>query len=202
LLKSTRQQYHQQIAQVLEERFPETKETQPELVAHHYTEAGLIAQAISYWQQAGERASARSANIEAIGHLTKGLEVLQTLPDTPERAQRELTLQLALAWPLTATKGEGAPEVGQTFIRAHELCQQIGETPQLFAVLRGLWNFYLVRAEYKTARETAEQFLLLAQQLQDPTFLLGAHEQMGFLSFWPAEWMAAREHHEQAITLL
>src|SRR5262245_63526076 len=86
LLKSRRQQLHQQIAQVLEEKFSETTETQPELLAHHYTEAGLIAQAIPYWQRAGERAVQRSANIEAISHLTKGLELLKTLPDTPERA--------------------------------------------------------------------------------------------------------------------
>ena len=77
LLKSTRQQYHQQIAQVLEERFPETVETQPELVAHHYTEAGLIAQAIPYWQQAGQRASQRSANVEAISSPHQGAGVAQ-----------------------------------------------------------------------------------------------------------------------------
>ena len=86
LLKSTRQQYHQQIAQVLAERFPDTVETQPELLAHHYTEAGLGEQAIPYWQRAGQRATQRSANVEAISHLTKGLELLKTLPDTPERA--------------------------------------------------------------------------------------------------------------------
>src|SRR6185369_3955854 len=90
LLKSTRQQYHHQIAQVLEARFPETIESQPELVAHHYTEAGLIAQALPYWQQAGGRASQRSAYVEAVAHFTKGLELLKTLPDAPERAQQEL----------------------------------------------------------------------------------------------------------------
>src|SRR5262249_12099504 len=105
LLKSTRRQYHQQIAQVLEERFPETAETQPELLAHHYTEAGLIAQAIPYWQKAGQRAAQHSAHAEAISLLTKGLELLQALPDTPERTQQELRLQLALAVPLTTTKG-------------------------------------------------------------------------------------------------
>jgi predicted ATPase len=99
LLKSKRQHYHQQIAQVLAEQFPETAETQPELLAQHYTEAGLIAQAITYWQRAGQRASQRSANIEAISHLTNGLAWLATLPDTPERAQQELTLQLALRRP-------------------------------------------------------------------------------------------------------
>src|SRR5262249_2915129 len=87
LLKSSRQQYHQQIAQVLGERLPETAETQPELLAHHCTEAGLIAQALPHWQRAGERASQRSAYVEAVAHLTKGLELLKTLPGTPERTQ-------------------------------------------------------------------------------------------------------------------
>jgi predicted ATPase len=147
LLKSTRQQYHQQIAQVLEEKFSETKETQPELLAHHYTEAGLVGQAIPYWQKAGQRAAQRSANAEAISHLTKGLELLKTLPDTPERAQQELTLQLALSTPLVATKSFAAPEVERVYIRAQELCRQLGETPQLFSVLLGLLGFRLVRAE-------------------------------------------------------
>src|SRR5215813_12901419 len=96
LLKSKRQQLHQQIAQMLEDQFPDTVATQPELVAHHYTEAGFVEQAIPCWQKAGERASQRSAYVEAISHLTKGLELLKTLPDTPERVQHELTLQLAL----------------------------------------------------------------------------------------------------------
>ena len=120
---------------MLEEQFPETVETQPELLAHHYTEAGLIEQAIPYWQKAGERATQRSAYVEAIAHLTKGLELLKTLPDTPERAQQELTLQLALSDALITIKGYTAPEVGKTVTRARELCQQLGETPQLFPVL-------------------------------------------------------------------
>src|SRR5713101_2580406 len=166
LLKSKRQHYHKKIAQVLEERFPESKETQPELLAHHYTEAGLIAQAIRYWRKAGQNASDRSAHTEAIAFLTKGLELLQTLPDTPERAQRELTLQLALGVPLMATKGEGAPEVGQAYTRMRALCQQVGETPQLFPVLSGLWLFHLVRGELPSARELVEQLLHLAQNVQ------------------------------------
>jgi predicted ATPase len=147
LLRSTRQQYHRQIAHVLEERFPEITETQPELLAHHYTEAGLIAQALLYWQRAGQRANERSATVEAISHLTKGLELLKALPDTPERAQQELPLQIALGEPLRATKGEGAPEVAQLYTRALELCRQVGETPQLFPAMEGLWLFYLNRGE-------------------------------------------------------
>ena len=96
LLKSTRQHYHQRIAQVLEEQFPETAETQPELLAHHYTEAGLMEQAIPYWQRAGQQALQRSANLEAIQHLTTGLALLATLPETPVRVQQELHLHIAL----------------------------------------------------------------------------------------------------------
>jgi predicted ATPase len=153
LLKSSRRQYHQQIAHVLDERFPETTETHPELVAHHYTEAGLIEQAIPYWQQAGQRAVQRSANLEAISHLTKGLELLKTLPDTPERAQQELMLQVALSTPLMLTRGWAAPDVGRVHSRARELCRQLGETPQLFPVLHGVWTFHFIRAELQTAQE-------------------------------------------------
>src|SRR5262249_52349751 len=131
LLKSTRQQLHQQIAGTLAERFPATKETQPELLAHHYTEAGLSEQAIPYWQQAAQQAVRRSANIEAVAHFTRGLELLKALPDTPERAQQELTLQLALGDPLMVTQGWAAPEVGYVYARARALCKQMGETPQL-----------------------------------------------------------------------
>src|SRR5262249_54068660 len=150
LLKSTRQQYHRQIAHVLEERFPGMTETQPELLAHHYTEAGLVVQAIPYWQRAGQRAIQRSAHIEAVSHLTTGLELLQTLPDTAERIQQELLLQTALGPALMAIKGHAAPEVARAYSRALELCRQTGETPHLFQVLRGLWAYYMQRAELRT----------------------------------------------------
>src|SRR5207247_2577280 len=149
--------------------------TQPELLAHHYTEAGLIEQAIPYWQRAGERALQRSANEEQISHLAKGLELLKTLPNTPERIQQELFLQTALGSALMTTRGFAAPEVERFFSRARELCRQVGEAPQLFPVLRGLAAFYLVRADYETTQELGEQCLRLAQRLQDPLLLVGAH---------------------------
>ena len=130
LLRSTRQQYHQRIAQALAEQFPETAETQPELLAYHYTEAGLYAQAIPYWQRAGQRANERSAHAEAISHLTKGLEVLSTLPDTPARAQQELALQITLGLAFIATRGQAAPEVGHTYSRSRELCRQVEDVPR------------------------------------------------------------------------
>jgi len=94
--------------------------------------------------------------VEAVGHLTKGLELLQPLPDTPERTQHELTLQIALGGALIATKGYAAPEVGAVYSRARELCRQVGETPQLFPVLVGLRLFYALRGELQTARELAD----------------------------------------------
>src|SRR5215468_5008558 len=129
LLKSTRQQYHQHIAQVLKAQFPETAETQPELLAHHYTEAGLLAQAIPYWQQAGQRALERSATLEAVAHLTQGLAVLGAFPDTPERAQQELGLQIALGPALISTTGHTL-EAERVYTRARALCQQVGDTHQ------------------------------------------------------------------------
>ncbi|HJY84495.1 MAG TPA: adenylate/guanylate cyclase domain-containing protein [Candidatus Binatia bacterium] len=201
LLKSKRQQYHTQIAHVLEEQFSETTETQPELLAHHYTEAGLIAQAIPYWQQAGQRATQRSAYMEAISHLTKGLELLKLLPDTAERAQQELLLQIVMGVPLVATNGYGAPEVKTAYARARELCRQVGETAHLFLVLHGLWRFYLVRAELQTAQELAKQLLHLAQRLEDSALLLEAHWALGLTLFNLGKFVPALEHLEQSTAL-
>jgi len=201
LLKSTRQQVHQQVAQVLEAQFPETVATQPELVAQHYTEAGLMESAIVYWQLAGERAMERSAHVEAVMHLSRGLEVLQTLPDTPQRAQQELPLQTALGPALIATKGYAASAVEHTYARAHALCQQRGETPSLFLALRGLWGFNEARAELRTARRLAEQLLTLAQTLQDPMLLIEAHRVLGNTLVWLGEFVSARTHLEHGIAL-
>jgi class 3 adenylate cyclase len=138
LLKSTRQQVHQQIAQVLEARFPGLVETQPELVAQHYTAAGCAEQAVHYWQRAGQQASDRSAYLEAISHFTTGIELLTTLPETPDRIQHALTLHIALGAALLMAKGHAAPEVEHAYTQARTLCQQVGETPELVPVLFGL----------------------------------------------------------------
>jgi predicted ATPase len=156
LLRSTRRQYHQQIVQVLEAKSPETCETHPELVAHHYTEAGLNAQAIPYWQRAGQRAIERSANVEALVHLTKGLELLRTLPDTLERFEQELTLQLALGTTLLVLKGHTAPELERLYTRARELGQQVGDGQQLFRALLGLRSVYNHRTESRRHTSSAK----------------------------------------------
>ena len=201
LLRSTRQQSHQRIAQVLEAQFPDLAETQPELLAHHYTEAGLNEQAIPYCQRAGQQALQRSANLEAVQHLTNGLELLRALPETPLRAQQELDLQVALGSALFATQGNAAPEVEHAYARARELCAQLSAVPQLFPVLRGLMLYYLNRGDLQTASQLGEQFLRQAQAQPDPALRLLAHHQLGTILFNRGEPAAAQTHHTQALAL-
>jgi class 3 adenylate cyclase/predicted ATPase len=199
LLRSTRQQYHQRIAQVLEAQFPETVATQPELVAQHYTAAGCAEQAVIYWQRAGQQASDRSANLEAVSHFTTGIELLQTLPETPEHTQQALTLYIALGAALQIAKGSAAPEVEQAYTQARALCQQVGETPELAPVLLGLWRFYLVRPQLHTARELGETLLRLAQHTDAPAPVVIAHYALGATRWWLGALPAARLHLEEAI---
>jgi predicted ATPase len=201
LLRSKRRQYHLQIAQVLEERFPEIAEAQPELLAHHYTEAVITNKAIPYWHAAGQRAVRRSANAEAINHLTRGLQLLRTLPEGPERFQQELTLLLALGTPLTDTKGFASPEVSGVYSRARELCRQVGGVRQLFPVLWGMWLFYNARAEHKVAREVGEECYRLAETAGDRELLIAAHHARGVTLTLLGDFSASLEHVEQAVAL-
>jgi predicted ATPase len=171
-------------------------------MAHHYTEAGCPAQGLHYWQRAGQQALQRSANPEAVRHLTTALELLATLLETPARAQQELDLQVALGPALMATKGHGAPEVEQTYARARALCQQLGDTPQLFPTLRGLWRFYQGRGALPTARELAEQLVRLAQRAAAPLPRLEAHSALGQTLFQLGEYATARTHLDQGVALI
>jgi predicted ATPase len=201
LLKSTRQHYHQRIAQVLEERFPETTVTQPELLAHHLTEAGLTAQSVAYWSKAAQRAVEGAATVEAIRHLDTGLKLLQALPDTPERTQQELGMQITRGRALKMSQGNAAPEVEQTYLRAWQLCQQLGETSQLFGVSQGLWACYLVRADYQRANALVEQYLHLAQGQLHAVHMLWVHDALGIVFFLRGQLRPAQAHLEQTVAL-
>jgi tetratricopeptide (TPR) repeat protein len=201
LLRSTRQQYHQHIAQVLAAQFPDLAETQPELLAHHSTEAGLAERAVGYWQRAGQHAYARAAYVEAISHLTSGLEVLKTLPDTPARTQHELDLLLTLGPAVNLARGQASPEYEHVYVQAHALCQQLGDTPHLFSVLAGLRQMYNARGEFQTARQYGEQALALAQRFQDPALLRAAHYTLGVALYNLGELTSAYAHFEQGMTL-
>jgi predicted ATPase len=201
LLRSIRQQYHQRIAQVLEARFPEVCDTQPELLAHHYTEAGVMAQAIPYWQRAGECAIERSAYTEAISHLTTALDLLTALPEMRERSQQELTVQITLGIAWRAIKGGNAPEVERVYTRARALCDRVGEPLQYFRVLWGFWGIANARGDAQTMRELGGQLLSLAEHLEAPDFLLEAHHALWTSLFSGGELIAARAHQEQGLRL-
>ena len=199
LLKRTRQGYHQQIAQVLAQQFAEVVETQPELLAQHYTEAGLIEQAIGYWQRAGQRANDRSAYQEAMSHLTTGLSLLQPLPETLARQQQELPLQLALGTAMTIVRGFAAPEVEAAYTRARVLCQQLGDTQDVSPVLFGLWQFSLIRADLSLARQLGEDLLGLAAQRDETPLSVIGHYTLGATSYFLGELLSARRHLEAGI---
>ena len=199
--RGRRVELHRCIAEREEQAYGQrTREIAAEL-AVHFERGRDNYRAVQYLHQAGENANQRSAYQEAISLLTKGVELLKTLPNTPERTQQELSLQIALGRSLAITRGYSASEVEQVYARALELCKQIGETPQLFRVLRGLWSFYQTRAECQTARGLAEQCLALARCTQDPLLLLGAHLALGQTLYVLGELAPAREHLEQGIAL-
>jgi class 3 adenylate cyclase/predicted ATPase len=200
LLKSTRQRYHQKIACAFEKNFPQMAESQPEILAHHFTQSGQIEKAIPYWQTAGEIATKRSANLEAVDYLNRALALLNSLPNTSERASLELPLQVALGGPLIAAKGYAAQDVEQVYARALELCRQVGETSQVFPALRGLWNYYLDRGMLPDALEIAKQLLGFAEDLQDSALHLVAHRTMGTTLFFLGEFPSALKYLEGGIS--
>ena len=201
VLIERRKALHEQTGQAIEQLFHDRLEEHYDELAHHYQRSGNTEKAIEYLQKAGQQAVERSANAEAVTHLTTALELLKTLPDTPERTQQELTVQIALGALLFTIKGGAAPEVAHVYTRAHELCQQLGETPQFLPVLRGLWNIYLIQGELQTACELGEQVLELAQGVQDPTPLPEAYRARGTTLFLLGEVVLAREHLEQSVAL-
>ena len=201
LLRSKRRQYHRKVAEVLQERFPETVEAHPELVASHFTEAGLIEQAIPYWQRAGQRALERSANQEAIRHLTKGLELLSVLPETSEHLQQELLLRVTLGTAVMVAKGFASHEAQSVYTRARKLCQQVSEGPLVFKVFWALWVSHAARGENRKARAAGEECLRLAQTLQDPALHLEAHHALGVSLLLLGEFVQGLDHLEQGAAI-
>jgi len=201
LLRSTRQGYHQRVATVLEEQFPETAVTQPELLAQHCAEAGLNAQAVRYWHQAGQEAIQRSAHAEAIAHFTQGLAILKTLPHTPERARQELAFQTSLGPALMAVRGYAAEEVEHVYLRARELSQEVDDTAEHVRALMGLYVLFFVRANHEAVHALTGELLQLGQALQDPLVLIQTYAHEGESLLWQGQFALARTHLEHAKSL-
>jgi class 3 adenylate cyclase/predicted ATPase len=201
LLLTARRTYQRRIAQVLVEQFPATVETAPELLAHHYTEAGMTAESLPHWLRAGRRALQASANPEAIAHLTIGLDLLDHLPSGPERAGQELDFRLTLGPACMAMHGFAAPEVDANYRRARELCHELGDTPQLVAVLHGLWTYHVVGGQHTDALALGMQVLELGAAADDDGLLLQGNVEAGWSYLFLGELQRAREHLERALEL-
>jgi tetratricopeptide (TPR) repeat protein len=201
LLKRTRQQYHQQVAKLLEDRFPEVAGTQPELVAHHYTEANCPAQAIAYWHKAGAAAACKSANLEAIDQFRRGLALVEALPDPSERAERELDLQMALGPALFATKAYGHPDIGRTYTRAWELCEQLKDDTRGSAALKGLQLYHQNHLQMEKSQHFAEEAMRVAERLGDAARLVGAHGALGVTLFFQGKLEPALEQFRRGFEL-
>jgi DNA-binding winged helix-turn-helix (wHTH) protein len=194
---SRRWRLHQQIGRRKEAGYgPQARQIAAEL-AVHFVRGQETWRAIQYLHRAADNALQRSAYQEAVTHLTQGLELLPTLPETPERAHLEVALQLTRAQAHHVIGGSGASEVEQAYRRARTLCEPLGETPQLFAVLVGLLVFYHYRGMFKKAQECEAPLLQLAQRLHDPVNWCEAHTVLGLSALWRGDFALALHHFQQ-----
>jgi DNA-binding SARP family transcriptional activator/predicted ATPase len=188
---------HEDVGQVLESAYGDQAADIAVELARHFREAGQPAKAADYLRLAGDRAMRLSAYAEAIKLYTQGLELLKAVPNTLDRAQKELALLTSLGIPLSATRGFAATEVEQTFARAWAVCQQMGETPDLLPTLWGLFYYYLVRAEDRAMRRLADQLMQITHTTPDPAHRAIAHWAMGVTLLYAGELEPARAHLEQ-----
>jgi predicted ATPase len=203
LLRGSRRALHARIAHALEQKFPSVAETQPEILAHHLTEARILEQAIAYWCRAGQHSVARSAFVEAIGQLRRGLLLIADLPDTRARKQQELDLQVTLAAALRFPKGYAHSEVAEALGRARSLILETegAGTSAYFAMLFGLVGVNYIGGKPKAALDHAQEFLLLAQSMTRSELLLIGHQLVGMTLIVIGDYTAALSHLECAVAL-
>ncbi len=200
LLKSRRQQLHGQIARKMEEKFPDILASQPEIVAHHFTEAGLVEPAINYWLKAGNLTLSRSANA-AVGHLERGLKLVPGIDDPMLRNKLELLLQTSLGNSLRTTKGWSSDSVKRAYTRALQLCKESGLDEHTFPAVFGMWTWNFLRAALPEAQALADYLLNSAESIDDSVCRVLAHEALGFTSFAQGRFSAAHTELERGLGL-
>jgi class 3 adenylate cyclase/predicted ATPase len=201
VLRERRAELHGRIARTLAADFPEILENRPELIAHHCTEAGLDEEAVEFWREAGEVAISRSAAHEAVAHLQSALGILARFPESRHRDKTELGLQTSLGSALIGARGFAAPETGQTYARAWQLCQRVGDEGRQYPVLFGRWIHHISRAELDDSLAFAGDLLRLAEAQTDPVPRIIAHRALANSQFFVGDLAAARNHAEQALAL-
>jgi predicted ATPase/class 3 adenylate cyclase len=200
LLKTRRQQLHGQIARALEER-SDIVASQPEIAAHHFTEAGLVERAVDYWLKAGQHAARRSANAEALNHLARGLELLPNIANSALRNKSELLLQTSVGHSLLATKGWSVESVKRAYTRALQLCKESGFDEHTLPAVFGLWTWNFLRAALGEAQALAENLVDTAENADEPVFKVLAHEALGFTLFARGNFPAAHAALERSISM-
>jgi predicted ATPase len=201
LLVEHRKPLHERAGLALESMFAGQLDDRLDALAHHYSRSDNVAKAVEYMGRAGQQALQRSAYDDAISSLSAALNLLQNLPESPERFHRELLLQLAIVPALIAVKGYAAREVERAYTRMRELCERLGDPPELFRALSGLTAVHLARGELRRAYELSQQLLRRAKSARDPALLLYARLFLGITSNCMGEFLPGREHLETAITL-
>ena len=201
LLRANRSLQHRRVAEALEKQFPETVEKQPELLAYHYTEAGLVEPAITYWRKAGQRSVRRAANIEAIDHLRRGLAMLELLSDRAAHADEELTILLALGPALMSTRTSTSPEVQELYGRARQIAHDTGKDSELFATVFGVWMVAYSSGNCEAARSCTSELMSIAQNQSDPGYLLQAHHCAWPMELYIGNFEAAHKHVEAGLPL-
>src|SRR5262245_48146311 len=201
LLKSRRHQLHGQIARALEQGFADIVASQPEIVAHHFTAAGLVEPAIDYWLKAVQQAARRSANAEALNHLARGLELLPSIDDPMLRNKSELLLQTSLGNSLRATKGWSIDSVKHAYTRALQLCKESGFDQHTLPAVFGLWTWNFVRAALGEAQSLAERLVNIAENVDDSVYKVLAHEALGFTLFANGKFAAAHAALQRSISM-
>ncbi len=202
LIAHTRSQLHERIARMLEADLPDTVAHQPEWLAYHYTQAGLLTEAVTGWQRAAAHALSQSAYVESLAHTTEGLALIGQLPESPERLYQELNLQLMRALVLQMMHGFGGAAAAAAYRRAEVICRELPtETPQRMAVLLGLWGVAISRAQHQKAHELAVQCLATAQRRQRPAPLIRGHCALGMTLFYMGDFASCQAHMDQASQL-
>ncbi len=201
MLVERRKLLHERAGMALELMFAEQLEDHLDELAYHYGRSDNVAKAIEYLERAGQQALKRSAYVEVINSLKAATDLIQKLPDSPERIQREVHLHLAVGLALSAVRGRAATEVERAYTRMRELCERLGDPSELFPALFGLWVVYLLRGELRRAFQLAERLLRRAQSAQDPALLMHGHIALGNASYWMGQFLPAREHLENALPL-
>jgi class 3 adenylate cyclase/tetratricopeptide (TPR) repeat protein len=199
LLRSRRRELHALTAAALEDHSPELRDQQPELLAHHYTQAGMVEPAIGYWTSAGRRSVARSAMIEAAAQLRQGLALVPELPEGPARLRHELELQSTLGGALFVSQNWFGGQALQAYRRAQELSEQLGDTEAAVPVLSGLFHYHIGQCKYSEAREIAAKLLQIAEQGSTPSVQLIARRCMAVCLHWAGESADALDHFNHVL---